>query len=62
MTKAPRKKLVHRAKHVNAGGQVSALCFKRRHAIDLKRASWTIDDYAVTCRRCIDEMHFARPE
>ena len=34
-------------------GAVSALCFKKPRAIDLKIASWTIRDEAVTCKQCL---------
>lgn len=50
------RELLHRAKHFanDDTGRVSALCFKRPRAIDMKRASWTTCDAAVTCRRCRD--------
>lgn len=44
---------VHKAKHLRADGCVSALCSKTPRAIDLKRASWTIRNEAVTCPRCL---------
>lgn len=48
------RKLLHRAKHFanDETGRVSALCFKKPRAIDMKRASWTTSDKAVTCPRC----------
>lgn len=56
--KAPKPKIYHRAKKMNALGQVSALCFVRPRPIDLKRASWTLRDEDTTCPKCrklIDE-------
>jgi len=32
---------------------VSALCFPKPRAIDLKRAAWTIRASAVTCEKCL---------
>lgn len=52
MTRALFAKTYHRAALVAADGSMSALCFKVPHAIDLRRASWTIRDEAVTCPRC----------
>jgi len=50
--KAPRKKIYHRAMFIDPDGNVSALCFRTPHAIDLKKALWTNRDEAVTCPRC----------
>jgi hypothetical protein len=49
---APRRRVIHRAAKINEQGGVSARCFKRPRAIDLRRASWTIRDEAVTCPKC----------
>lgn len=46
----------HRAALINGHGKVSALCFKEPRAIDLGRASWTIRDDAVTCKRCLKKL------
>lgn len=49
----PKKKTYHFAHLFSNKGQVSALCFKRIHPIDLsKRQSWTIRKEAVTCKKC----------
>ena len=48
----PRIKPVHRAKHIDPQGSVSALCFVKPRPIDLARASWTIRPGAVTCKKC----------
>jgi hypothetical protein len=37
---------------INDAGEVSALCFKTPHAIDLKRSRWTNRKEAVTCPKC----------
>lgn len=50
----PRK--YHRAKSVRDDGAVSALCFSRARAIDLRKASWTIVDVQVTCKDCLRIM------
>ena len=48
------EKARHRADKTNIEtGAVSALCFKKPRAIDLKIASWTIRDEAVTCKQCL---------
>lgn len=49
----PFEKVYHYGKHVNGNGDVSALCFKKPRAIDLRKALWTIRPAAVTCRRCL---------
>lgn len=44
----------HRAAMISESG-VSALCFKKPRAIDMRpesRETWTTDDAAVTCRKC----------
>lgn len=45
------KKIYHKADKMSELG-VSALCFKRPQAINLKRALWTLRDEAVTCGKC----------
>ena len=45
----------HRADKVSDKG-VSALCFAVPRAISLTRASWTIRDEAVTCKKCLEAM------
>lgn len=54
-------KIVHRAKLINSDGVVSPLCAKRPRAIDLRRASWTNRDGAVTCPRCRKLMKERKP-
>jgi len=45
-------KRVHRANFINDEGGVSALCSATPKPIDLRRATWTNRDDAVTCPRC----------
>ncbi len=52
MTAAPKPKVYHRAHLVSERG-VSALCFRRPRSIDLRRATWTNRDDAVTCKKCL---------
>ena len=44
--------LLQAADKISARG-VSALCFPKPRAIDLKRAAWTIRASAVTCEKCL---------
>jgi hypothetical protein len=46
------QRFYHFAAKVNASGGVSALCFVRPLAINLRRASWTLRREAVTCAKC----------
>lgn len=46
-------KIYHRAKYLNAEGQVSALCYKRKRPIDLTRESWALTDKGVNCPKCL---------
>jgi hypothetical protein len=48
----PLRRLVHLASLVNCDGSVSARCYRRPRAINLKRATWTLDPRKVTCPRC----------
>ncbi len=57
VSRAARPQVVHRATMLDNRGNASAACFARPRPIDLRRASWTIRDEAVTCPKCID----ARP-
>lgn len=45
-------KIYHMAAMMTKNGDVSALCFKSPHPIDLKKAMWTIRKEAVSCGRC----------
>lgn len=49
----PPTRMRHRGDKVDRRGRVSALCFKEPRAIDMKRASWTLTDYGVTCPKCL---------
>ena len=42
----------HRGDKINAQGSVSALCFPKPRAIDMKRDTWVMNDDAVTCPKC----------
>ena len=46
-------KTIHMADKVNERGGVSAKCFERPRAIDLKRSTWTLRLEAITCRKCL---------
>jgi hypothetical protein len=48
----PNPKIYHRAKSIREDGAVSALCFKQERPINLRIASWTNRDEAVTCPKC----------
>jgi hypothetical protein len=50
------RKKYHKAALFAPDGSVSALCFRRPRAIDLRRALWTTDDTAVTCVKCLRAM------
>lgn len=46
-------KVYHIASKMNDAGEVSALCYKRPRAINLKRGqSWTLVPETATCPRC----------
>ena len=53
-------KRYHLAAMMDENGNVSALCFKKPHSIDLRRALWTITPGAVTCPACVREMRVRR--
>lgn len=47
------RKVYHLAAKVSTAGEVSALCYKRPHAINLKKGqSWVTDASRVTCPKC----------
>ena len=52
----PNPKIYHFACAINDNGDVSALCFLRPRAINLKVALWTNRVGAVTCPRCKDRL------
>lgn len=43
----------HRGDKINAQGGVSALCFSKSRAIDLRLATWVMSDQATTCPKCL---------
>jgi hypothetical protein len=47
-----RIKIVHRAKHIRQDGAVSPLCAATPRVLNLRIASWTMRDDAVTCSKC----------
>ena len=55
-----KTKVYHMANKIQAGGAVSALCFKKPQAINLMRSSWTIRPEAVTCPKCLKLLAAAR--
>lgn len=48
----PPTRMRHRASKIDPKGRVSALCFPKPRAIDMKRATWVMNDDAVTCPKC----------
>lgn len=48
--------IYHKASMIHPNGGVSALCFSRPLAINLRKASWTIRNEAVTCTKCLALM------
>ena len=48
----PPTRMRHRGDKINPQGRVSALCFPKPRAIDMKRATWVMSDDAVTCPTC----------
>ena len=48
----PPTRMRHRGDKINPQGRVSALCFPKPRAIDMKRATWVMSDDAVTCPKC----------
>lgn len=49
-------KPIHRAKHMTGDGRVSPLCATIPRAINLKIATWTLRDDAVTCPKCLKRL------
>ncbi len=52
----PAEKRYHMIDKIRPDGAVSALCFKRPRAINLKVSTWTNRREAVTCRKCLAKM------
>lgn len=48
----PPTRVRHRGAAIDERGRVSALCFPKPRAIDMKRATWVMSDEAVTCPKC----------
>lgn len=48
----PPTRLRHRGDKIDQRGRVSALCFPVPRAIDLRRATWVMNDAGVTCLKC----------
>lgn len=55
-TKRHARDVTHLATLIRADGDVSALCFKKPQAINLKRSRWTLAEAQVTCRACLDAI------
>jgi hypothetical protein len=49
----PPTRMRHRGDKIDSKGRVSALCFPKPRAIDMKRATWVMSDGAVTCPKCM---------
>lgn len=49
-------KKYHMANLIASDGSVSALCFDKPQRINMKRAKWTTDKSAVTCKKCLTLM------
>lgn len=47
-----KPKIVHMAAKIAPDGRVSALCYPKPRAINLKRATWSHFARFVTCPRC----------
>ena len=48
-----RRKIVHKASMIREDGETSALCFDPPRAINMRVATWTNRNEAVTCKKCI---------
>lgn len=49
----PPIRVRHRGDKIDQRGRVSALCFSKPRAIDMKRATWVMSDEKVTCQKCL---------
>ena len=49
----PYAKIYHRAELISNNGDVSPLCAKTPHKINLAKELWTNRDEAVTCPKCL---------
>ena len=51
----------HMAVGMNTAGGVSALCFARKRAIDMRKATWTTSWKGVTCKKCLKILGTTKP-
>ncbi len=52
MNDRTKPKIIHRAAKIAGDGRVSPLCAEKPRAINLKRATWTLQPDVVTCPKC----------
>ncbi len=55
------EKKYHMADLFAPNGDVSALCFARPRAINLKVALWTLREEDVTCKKCLRLLRDDKP-
>lgn len=48
-----KRRITHFADWIREDGAVSAACFAKPRAIDMKRASWTNQPEFVSCKNCL---------
>jgi hypothetical protein len=48
-----KPRIMHRGDKIRGDGAASALCSKVPRAINMRVASWTARDSAVTCPKCL---------
>lgn len=54
---------IHKAAKMRAGDfAISALCFLTPHPIDIRRASYTLDDERVTCKACLSLLQLQKAD
>lgn len=58
----PSIRMRHKGDKINSKGGVSALCFDRPRAINMKKATWVMGDDGVTCPKCLAIMRLAKQE
>ena len=49
-------KIYHKAHLIAPDGSVSPLCAEKPRKINLKKELWTLEDSAVTCKKCLKEL------
>jgi hypothetical protein len=52
------ERIYHRAHLLADNGDVSPVCADTPKAINMKRATWTTDWEAVTCKKCLAKRAF----